>query len=131
MAKKKEIMVSVPVSWGGMSINDPTGRIAVATSRSNLSKDAAEKTFLAKRVTATIVCVPGNDNPDQPTLTKTVEEEMKLVFDVKSFTVKKGQITFSASFQAKDVSPDQLAKFPGRAGRIEVLETDDIDGEDD
>lgn len=127
MAKAKETMLRIPVSWGGVGLNKESARIGAKFARSACSFSQVDKMILGKRITCRVTAAAGNDNPDQPPLEgmKQIIEKTVTV-DVKGVNVTKKNITLGLTLDLDAMSGDEFAEFVGRAGAIEIEEITDI-----
>lgn len=131
LTEPTEAELTIPVSFGDVSIGETTCRIAVTVARKDLTLTKADSQVCAKRLVGSIVCVPGNNNPDQPPLGgMDAETSVPGAFDVKRISFNKKTIAFGLTFSIESVNIEDLAHFAKRSGKILVTEIIDIPKEE-
>lgn len=126
---EKAKALTIPCSFGDVSIGEATCRIGVNVARSALKLNVADAQVCGKRLVGSIVSLPGNDNPEQGQLIKD-EITVGAAFDVKRVSFNKKFISFGLTFSIESVNIEDLAHFAKRAGRIEADDIQDIPAEE-
>lgn len=131
MAKKKSadaIIADIPVDFGGVSIGQNTARLSFKVSRASIPLSDADELFVERRLRGKIQLGGQSDGAGQGTLFE-CRESIDGTFDIHRFGVTSEAYTTGATLKMNEVDIAMLAKFSKGAGRIIVLESEDIPDE--
>lgn len=131
--RKPKSVLDVPVQFGGVSIGEDTGRVAVKIDREQLNIDAADEMFCGRRLTGRIVVVPSGVDPDQQEMFDDNDRhELKSTFDVKRFGASRKEFCAGLTFALSEIDVGELGHFAKRSGRLIVAAVAELpDGKDD
>lgn len=118
--KKQEVILDVPVEFGGVSIGEATCRLGVRVNRSSLNINAADECFCGHRLSGRVILGIRDESPEQGKLIDDVDFEVQGTFDVKRIGVSVDQITTGLTFSLADIDVAELAKFSKGTGRLIV-----------
>lgn len=128
MAKKKQqstIIADVPVQFGGVSIGQHTAKLSFKITRESLTLESADELFCERRLTGKIQLGGQEDSPQQGKLFN-CDVSIDGSFDIHRFGVTSDAYTTGATLKLKEIDIALLAKFSKGAGRIIVLEAQEI-----
>lgn len=123
---KTKTILDIPVSFGGVSIGDTTGRLGVKVDRGVLSLDQAGEYFIERRLTLSVAIGGGDDSPGQRTFWDMTEYEICSVADSKRIGVGGEVISFGLTFNLRDLDVGTLAKLSKGTGRLKVEKLGEI-----
>lgn len=127
MAKKKDGILTLPVSYGTISVGDKTARIGLTIGRGNLEVVQADRHFTDKRLTCKITARPNGEAPGQtalPGMDNT--QELQGVADVKGIKVTGNAIAIGLTFVIRSIDLEKLTHFAKREGDLTVTEVEKI-----
>jgi hypothetical protein len=119
MAKKPQVILDIPVEFGGVSIGEATCRLGVRINRDVCNIVLADEVFCGHRLTGKVILGGSDEMPNQ---TRMIDSEYSVEgsFDVKRIGVSAGQISTGLTFSLADIDVSDLAKFSKGAGRLIV-----------
>jgi hypothetical protein len=127
MAKKKELLLDIPVAFGNVSIGDLTARLGVTIDRGSLTVSKADKDLCCRRLTGKIIARPNGVKGDQDPLPGVGDDfELKGIFDVKGFSTTGKKIGVGLTFSLDGIDVSNLAHFAKREGMLQVDGIEDL-----
>lgn len=108
--KKTKHLLSIPVSFGNVSIGDATARISVKVSRERMELADADHYFTDRRLAVAIILGHQDDDPKQKTFDD-VDHKVAATADVKGFRTSSDEFSAGLTFGKKDVNVDELSGF--------------------
>lgn len=124
--------ITLPVSFGTVSFGKTTAKIGASCLRENLTLSRADKGLVGCRLTCKLTAVPKGQNQDQGTIEGFDEKvELKGIFDIKRIGVTPDEISFGLTANLHGTDRETFSNFAGRDGKIQVLSTEEIPGDED
>lgn len=120
MGKKKQIILDIPVEFGGVSIGESTCRLGVRINRDVCNINTADEIFCGHRLTGKVLLGGSDDSPNQKKFLDGDEYSVEGSFDVKRIGVTVEMISTGLTFSLADIDVADLAKFSKGAGRLMV-----------
>ncbi len=123
MAKKKAEILSVPVKFGSVSIDDGSASVPVTIDRGNLAPAKADDLFCGRRLKGKIAVGCANEDPEQTHMFDDMDYRVEAVFEVKGYGVKPKEIKATLNVLLKEVKVETLSHFAKHDGLMIVLES--------
>jgi hypothetical protein len=120
VGKKKQIILDIPVEFGGVSIGESTCRLGVRINRDVCNINTADEIFCGHRLTGKVLLGGSDDSPNQKKFLDGDEYSVEGSFDVKRIGVTVEMISTGLTFSLADIDVADLAKFSKGAGRLMV-----------
>lgn len=127
MAKSKEVVLDVPVAFGGVAFVKKTARVGVSVEREELSLTQADKNLCERRLTGTIYGSSPGDQEGQGRLVGMEEDvELSVIADVKKLSLGRDSIGFGLTLNINGLDRDVFSQFAFRNGRLKITGVEDI-----
>jgi hypothetical protein len=130
--KRQGKYLTLPVSFGDVSVGDKTARIGVEISRQDLGLTAADKNLCGRRLIGSILARPEGSSAEQEGLMgDDGDTVLRGIFDVKSFSVKKKYIGAGLTFALEELSGEDrqsLTYFAKREGLLLIDNLEQLPG---
>ncbi len=127
MAKKAVAILTIPLTYGNVTVGDETISVGVKTERKNLTLSSADKQLIGKRLIGRVTCRPeSGENPEQGSLIDDGEVEVEGAFDVHGIHVTRKKLSFGLSFARSSVDITIITDFAKRSGNLVITEIGDI-----
>lgn len=118
--KEPELLIDVPVTFRGVSIQETTVRLGVKIARDNIGLDTADECFCGRRLTGRVQLGGADDQAGQRKLMDDLNHFVEGHFDCKRLGVGADVIGIGLTFNLRDVDIAELAKFSKGTGRLIV-----------
>ena len=118
--------VLLPVEFGGVSIGDETGRVALRINRDRMDLETADKMLCGRRLDCRIIVQPVSDDTNQTYSLDGVKFEVAGAADVTRVSFTPKHITAGLTFSLAEVSKGELCEFAKRSGRLEIHSVGEI-----
>lgn len=121
MAKKKEAVLELPVSYSNVNIGDKTARVGVKVHRANLRPTQADTQLCGKRLTGRLLARAAGAQAEQQSLPGADQDvQLEGTFDVMGFTVTPKTIGFGCTFSLESIDIEKMAHFAKREGMLYI-----------
>lgn len=128
MAKSKTkatYEIEIPVTFGDASIGDGTFGVGFTIDRKKLMFTQAEKYFVGKRLSGTLVARAGEAQADQPSFEQ-ADNDVTLTgsFDIKGIRIGPKKWSGKFTFNSESANAEALAHLVKRQGMALIEETE-------
>lgn len=129
--EKEQLLLDIPVVYGGVSIGDKTARLGIRIDRGDMDIAKADELLVDRRLSGRVVLGHSDESAEQTRLFEDVDHQVSGSCDVKGFRVGSTAFATALTFSLKDIEISELAKFSKGRGRLAVTGSREIpDGED-